>query len=43
MQMKITEQQKSSIRTWCGLISVIIQILVGAVVIWFDRISLAHK
>ena len=39
----MTEQRKATIRTWCSLIGVIIQIVVGVFVIWFDRISLAHK
>jgi hypothetical protein len=41
--MKITEQQKTTIRTVCAVISVMIQIVVGIVVIYFDRIQLAHK
>jgi hypothetical protein len=41
--MKITEQQKATIRTVCAVISVMIQIVVGIVVIYFDRIQLAHK
>jgi hypothetical protein len=41
--MKITEQQKATIRTVCAVISVTIQIVVGVVVIYFDRIQLAHK
>ena len=41
--MKITEQQKATIRIVCALVSVMIQIVVGVVVIYFDRIQLAHK
>ena len=34
--MKITEQQKATIRTVCALVSVMIQIVLGIVVIYFD-------
>gem|GEM_PF-6023247 len=39
----MTKTTKSSIRTYCGLIGVILQIVVGVFVIWFDHIQLSHK
>jgi len=39
----LSETTKATIRTYCAVVSVVIQIVVGIVVIYFDRISLAHK
>ena len=39
----MTDGTKATIRTYCALVGVIIQIVVGIVVIYFDRIQLAHK